>query len=99
LGLNARLPLFCSLQGRPLATSYLRKLLPALAEAAGIERRVHPHCLRHTRAAELAEAGVPVHVIQRALGHASLATTDRYLAHVAPTQVFDAMAAGWRLAE
>jgi integrase/recombinase XerD len=99
LGLSGRVPLFCSLQGQPIATSYLRKLLPLLAERAGVERRVHPHCLRHTRAAELAEAGVPVNVIQRALGHASLATTDRYLAHVAPTQVLDSMAAGWRLAE
>lgn len=97
LGLNGRQPLFCSLQGRPLSTSYLRKLLPDLAARAGVERRVNPHCLRHTRAAELAEAGVPVNVIQRALGHASLATTDRYLAHVAPTQVLDSMAAGWRL--
>jgi len=58
----------------------------------------HPHALRHTRAAELAEAGVPINVIQAALGHSSLATTDRYLAHVAPEQVLDSMAAGWRLA-
>ncbi len=97
-GFNGRQPLFLSLcSGRPLATSYLRKLLPGLAAKAGIERRVHPHGLRHTRAAELAEAGVPVHVIQRALGHSSLATTDRYLQSVAPVQVLDAMAAGWRL--
>jgi hypothetical protein len=40
---------------------------------------------------------VPVNVIQRVLGHNSLATTDRYLAHVAPTQVLDVMASGWRL--
>lgn len=98
LGFGGRAALFCSMRGQPLDPSYLRKLMPTLAERAGIERRVHPHALRHTRAAELAEAGVPVNVIQRALGHSSLATTDRYLAHVAPTQVLDSMAAGWRLA-
>ena len=41
---------------------------------------------------------MPINVVQAALGHSSLATTDRYLAHVAPEQVLDSMAAGWRLA-
>jgi integrase/recombinase XerC len=94
LGFTGRAALFCSLQGKALDPSYLRKLLPALADAAGIERRVHPHILRHTRASELASAGIPPHVIQRVLGHTSLATTDRYLAHVAPQEVIDAMRAG-----
>ena len=54
--------------------------------------------LRHTRAKELAESGVPVHVIRDALGHVSLATTDAYLRDVAPRQVIDAMQSeGWRL--
>jgi site-specific recombinase XerD len=97
LGLGGRQPLFCSLKGAPLDTSYLRRLIPRLATEAGIDKRVHPHALRHTRAAELAADGVPVNVIQRVLGHSSLATTDRYLAHVAPTQVLDVMASGWRL--
>jgi site-specific recombinase XerD len=98
LGFTGRQALFCSLQGKPLDPSYLRKLLPSLAKAAGIERRVHPHILRHTRASELASAGVPPHVIQRILGHSSLATTDRYLAHVAPQEVIDTLRAGEWLA-
>lgn len=99
LGFNGRLPLFCSVsKGTPIATSYLRRLLPRLAERAGIDKRVHPHALRHTRAAELAGEGVPVTVIQRALGHTSLATTEIYLSHVAPEQVLDAMrGSGWTL--
>jgi site-specific recombinase XerD len=97
LGLTGWQPLFCSLKGAALDTSYLRRLIPRLATEARIEKRVHPHALRHTRAAELAADGVPVNVIQRVLGHNSLATTDRYLAHVAPTQVLDVMASGWRL--
>lgn len=69
----------------------MRTLLPRLAGKAGIDKRVHPHGLRHTMAFELMMEGVPVPVIQRQLGHASLATTDRYLAHLAPKDVVEAM--------
>jgi integrase len=66
-------------------------MLPRLAKRAGIEKRVHPHGLRHTHSAELMLEGVPVPIIQRALGHTSLATTDRYLRHIAPKDVVEAM--------
>lgn len=93
--------LFCNVKrqggGGQLATSYLRRYLPKLADRVGIAKRVHPHMLRHTRAAELAGEGVPVNVIQAALGHSSLATTSTYLAHIAPEQVIDAMrSGGWK---
>jgi integrase len=35
--------------------------------------------------------GVPMPIIQRQLGHASLATTDIYLSHIAPRQVIETM--------
>lgn len=97
LGLNGRQRLFSTLRGKRLDTSYLRRLLPRLAKRAGIERRVNPHALRHTRAKELAEAGTPMNVIRDALGHSTLATTDAYLRDVAPQQVIEAMQGGWRL--
>jgi integrase len=83
-GIPRSAPLFCTLGGRRLHDRYVRALLPRLARRAGIEKRVHPHGLRHTHAAELAREGVPVNVIQAQLGHRSLATTDRYLRHIAP---------------
>ena len=92
-GLNGRQPLFCTLDGGPLKTAYVRTLLPRLARRAGIEKRVHAHGLRHSFAAGLAQEGVPMNVIQAALGHSSLATTSRYLAHVAPQQVIDTLRA------
>lgn len=84
LGFSSRIPLFCTLRGRPLKPSYVRTLLPRLADRAGIDKRVHPHGLRHTHAYELMMEGVPVPVIQQQLGHTSLATTSIYLDHIAP---------------
>jgi site-specific recombinase XerD len=102
LGYDGRQPLFCSIKkdggGKPLATAYLRRLLPTLATRAEIDKRVHPHILRHSRAAELAGEGLPPNVIQKVLGHSSLATTSVYLDHVHPAQVFEAMRSDWRAA-
>ena len=70
--------------GGPLDTSYLRRLLPKLAATARLDKPVTPHLLRHTRAREWSDAGIPVADIQQALGHKSLATTPIYLARLAP---------------
>jgi site-specific recombinase XerD len=75
-------PLLCTLKGTATDPSYARHLLPRLAKRAGLERRVHPHGLRHTHAADLALAGVPVLAIQQQLGHHSLTTTETYLRRV-----------------
>ena len=90
-GINGRAPIFCSLEGNALHTAYVRALLRRLAMRAGIEKRVHPHALRHSHAAELARERLPVNLIQAQLGHSSLATTSRYLAHIAPEDLIEAM--------
>jgi len=91
LSLPVDAPLFCTLKGGPLAANTLRSTLQSLARRAGIEKRVHPHGFRHTHAYELMMEGIPMPIIQRQLGHVSLATTDRYLAHIAPKQVIETM--------
>jgi len=93
LGIDAArgAPLFCTLAGRPLLASYVRTMLPRLARGAGIPKRVHPHGLRHTHAAQLAREGVPLNVIQAQLGHSNIATTSHYLQHVAPQQLIRVM--------
>nr|MDQ2897872.1 tyrosine-type recombinase/integrase [Actinomycetota bacterium] len=88
-GMTGRPPIFCTLDGRPLDSSYVRHLLPRLAARAGIEKRVHAHGLRHTHAAELAAERTPANVIQAQLGHQSLSTTGRYLRHIAPQDLID----------
>ena len=89
--ISGRAPLICTLHGKPVESAYVRALMPRLARRAGIEKRVHAHGLRHTHAAELALEGQPMNLIQAQLGHSSLATTSRYLAHIAPAQLIEAM--------
>ncbi len=91
LGFGPEVPLFCTLQGRPMKQSYMKHLLPRLAQQARIGKRVHAHGLRHTHAYELMMEGVEIPIIQRQLGHVSLATTSVYLNHIAPRQVIETM--------
>jgi integrase len=60
---------------------YSNVWVPALARAkeAGLTKKPRVHDLRHTNASWLIQAGVPLTVIQRHLGHESIQTTsDRY---------------------
>jgi len=90
-GINSRAPVFCTLKGKPLKSAYIRALLPRLARKAGIDKRVHAHGLRHTHAFELAGEGTPINLIAVQLGHSNSATTDRYIRHLNPSAVVEAI--------
>jgi len=49
-----------------------------MARQSGLTRKVTPHMLRHTAATLLIEAGVDIRIVQRLLGHSSIATTEIY---------------------
>lgn len=95
LGLTARHPVFACYTvgkvGQPLQQRYVRLAVARLGERAGIDKRVHPHGLRHSLASQMAERGMATRVIKEQLGHSSLATTDRYVHGLNPTEVVDAM--------
>jgi site-specific recombinase XerD len=93
LGVGRQEPVFCVIShptvGKRLYSSCVREQLRDCAARAGIEKRVHPHGLRHTFASELADEGVPINVISRLLGHSNSGTTARYIDHINPAAAID----------
>jgi integrase/recombinase XerD len=78
-------PIFRNARGAPLTRDGVAYILGKYVRRASERRpdlrsrRVTPHVLRHSCAVALLQAGVDVSVIRDYLGHASVATTSRYI--------------------
>jgi integrase/recombinase XerD len=71
--------LFLNARGGALTRAGVFLILRRLADRAGLEPgRVHPHLLRHSFATHLLEGGADLRSVQEMLGHADVATTERY---------------------
>ena len=70
---------FPGYRGQHLDLRTAELLVRQLAKKAGIQRRVTPHVFRHSIAVHYLQGGAPVNFVQGFLGHASLATTGKYL--------------------
>ena len=84
--------LFVSSKGKRIDRTLVWKRLKSYAKAAGISKEISPHTLRHSFATHLLENGADLRVIQEMLGHASIATTDRYT-HISQRHLIEAFEA------
>jgi integrase/recombinase XerD len=71
--------LFLNARGGALTRAGAFLILRRVADRAGLDPgRVHPHLLRHSFATHLLEGGADLRSVQEMLGHADVATTERY---------------------
>ncbi len=82
---NPDAPAVATATGRPMTRAGIQQIVKAAARRAWLDVAPSPHWLRHACASHSLDRGAPVHVVQATLGHASLATTSRYV-HVRPGQ-------------
>jgi integrase/recombinase XerD len=71
-------PLFTTQSGQRIDRVTVWERVKFYAKKAGISKSISPHTLRHSFATHLLENGADLRVIQEMLGHAHIATTDRY---------------------
>lgn len=83
--------LFVSAKGVRLDRIAVWERVKFYAKQIAIPKSISPHTLRHSFATHLLENGADLRVIQEMLGHASIATTDRYT-HVSQKYLTEAFA-------
>ncbi|WP_276913889.1 site-specific tyrosine recombinase/integron integrase [Aneurinibacillus aneurinilyticus] len=82
--LNTRLDnspyLFAPRKGkaRVLSTRIVQSEIKKIGEKAGLNKRLHPHMLRHTLATHLLNKGMEISSVAEILGHEKLSTTQIY---------------------
>jgi tyrosine recombinase XerC len=80
--------IFLNYRGERLTPRSIQRMVHAYIRKTAVSRKISPHSLRHSFASHLLGRGADLRVIQELLGHASLATTQKYT-HVDLRQLLD----------
>jgi len=84
--------LFQTTKGTQVMTRYLRDMVDRMADRADIKKNISPHTLRHTFATDLYRKTKKLRLVQKALGHSDISTTQIYT-HIVDEEVEEAMKA------
>lgn len=73
------LALFVTEKGKRVDRFLIWRNIKEYGKESGITKNIHPHTLRHSFATHLLDGGADLRIIQEMMGHASIASTDRYM--------------------
>ncbi len=71
-------PLFLSRENNRWSKRAIQVFCKKIGEVCNIDKKVHPHIYRHSRAMALLKHDIPIEKISKILGHENLSTTQIY---------------------
>ena len=69
---------FLNQRGKMLSNRYIQIIVENTGIKAGLNKKVHPHMIRHSFATHLLDNGADLRIVQELLGHENLSTTQIY---------------------
>lgn len=81
---------FSTRKGDKLNPRDVRQMVYTYTKKAGIEKEVSPHTFRHTFASNLLKETNNLRIVQKALGHANISTTQIYT-HIVDSELEEAL--------